>query len=148
MTTIEIGLNREVVLPLLDILHPVMERLEHEAALALPVVDDDDELADIWRSELLHTQTDDCSTLMSLFDDRFRESGIVRIEVEQADRVLRALSAVRLKVRETLLTHVPDSALEGTDFDFAGLTDPDRTGFAVYMLFATLQEVIIQHLDQ
>jgi hypothetical protein len=147
MTTIEIGLNQEVVLPLLEFIRPVMEKLEHEAALAFPVADDDDELADVWSSGLLHTQTDDCSYLMSLFDHEFRESGVVRIEVEQADRFLRASSAIRLKVRETFLTHVPDSALEGADFDFDALADPDRTGFAVYVLFATLQEVIIRHLD-
>jgi hypothetical protein len=147
MISIEIGLNREVVLPLLDFIHPVMEKLEYEAALALPVAEDDDELAEIWRSGLLETQTDDCSFLMGLFGDEFRKSGIVRIEVEQADRVLRASSAIRLKVRETLLAHVSDSALEGADFDFSALTDPDRMGFAVYMLFATLQEIIIQQLD-
>ena len=132
---------------MLDFILPVMEKLEHEAALALPVVEDDDELDDIWRSGLLETQTDDCSYLMSLFGDEYRESGIVRIEVEKADRVLRASSAIRLKVRETLLAHVSDSDLEGADFDFATLTDPDRKGLAVYMLFAALQEVIIQQLD-
>jgi len=147
MTKIEIGLNQEAVLPLLEFIRPVMEKLEHEAVLALPVADDDDDLADIWSSGLLHTQTDDCSYLMGLFDEEFRQSGVVRIEVEQADRFLRASSAIRLKVRETFLTHVPDSALEGADFDFDALTDPDRTGLAVYVLFATLQEVIIEHLD-
>jgi hypothetical protein len=147
MTSIEIGLNREVVLPLLDYIQPVMEKLEHEAALAFPVVEDDDELADIWRSGLLETQTSDCSYLKSLFGDEFRESGIVRIEVEQADRVLRASSAVRLKIRETFLAHVSDSDLEGADFDFASLTDPDRMGITAYMLYATLQEIIIQQLD-
>jgi hypothetical protein len=147
MTTIEIGLNREVVLPLLEFIRPVMEKLEQEAALALPVADDDDELADVWGSGLLDTQIDDCSYLMSLFDSQFRKSGIVRIEVEQADRFLRASSAIRLKVRDTFLTHVPDSALEGGDFNFEELTDPDRTGLAVYVLFATLQEVVIRHLD-
>ena len=147
MTSIEISLNREVAVPLLEFIRPVMEILEHEAALALPMVDDDDELADVWRSELLNTQTDDCNTLMSLFDDEFRKSGIVRIEVDQADCVLRASSAIRLKVREKFLEHLPDSVLEGADFDFAALTDPDRTGFAAYLLFATLQEVIIRALD-
>jgi hypothetical protein len=147
MTRIEIRLNREVAVPLLEFVSPVMEVLEHEAALALPVVDDDDELADVWRNGLFNTQTADCSYLMNLFDDEFRKSGTVRIEVDQADRVLRASSAVRLKIREKFLHHLLDSVLEGGDFDFAGLKDTARKGFAAYLLFSTLQEVLIRYLD-
>ena len=147
MTSIEIRLNREVAVPLLEFIGPVMETLDHEAALAHPVADDDDELADVWRSGLINTQTDDFSLLMSLFDDEFRKSGIVRVDLDQADRVLRSSSAIRLKVRERFLDHLPDSVLEGADFDFDGLADRDRMGFAAYLLFATFQEVIIRYLD-
>jgi len=144
---IEINMNREVVLPLLEFIEPVLKTLGHETAFSIPVVEDDDELAEIWRDGLLHTQADDCRTLMGLFDDRFRRSGTVRIELDQADRILRASSAIRLKIRETSLVHLTDSALEEADFDPAGLSDPDRAGMAAYLLFATLQELIIRHLD-
>jgi len=147
MKAIEIKLNQETVEPLIQSLGPVLKKLEHEAALALPVVDEDDELAEIWSKGLIHTQTEDCRSLMNLFDERFRESGLVVIELAEADRFLRASSAIRLKVRELMLPHVPDEALEGADFDFAHLGEPDRTGFALYLFLATLQELIIRHLD-
>ena len=147
MKAIELRLNREVVGPLLDFIAPILKRLEHEAALALPLAEEDEELAEIWCHGLIHTQVKDCRCLMDLFDEDFRESGLVVVDLAEADRILRAASAIRLKVRETTLTHVPDAALEGADFDFAVLPEPDKTGFEVYLFFATLQEVIIRHLE-
>ena len=147
MKAIELRLNRDVVGPLLAFIAPVLKQLEHEAALALPLAEEDDELAEIWCHGLIHTQVEDCRCLMGLFDGEFRDSGRVLVDLELADQILRASSAIRLKVREIFLTHIPDSALEGADFDFAALPEPDRTGFEAYLFFATLQEVIIRHLD-
>jgi len=148
MNAIELKLNQAVVAPLLDFIAPVLKRLEHEAAIALPLAEEDEELAEIWCHGLIHTQIDDCRHLMGIFGDDFRDSGLVVIDIAEVDRVLRAASAIRLKVREVLLTHIPDSALEGADFDFESLPEPDKTGFEIYLFFATFQEVIIRHLDE
>lgn len=147
MSRIELKVNHELVAPLLEFIKPVLEILEKDAALALPVIDDDDELAEIWRSGLIDTQVDDCRFLVGLFDQRFRDAGALVIDLEEGDRILRAASAIRLKVHEKFLGGIPDDALESGEFDFATLSDSERSGFEAYLFFASLQEIVIRYLD-
>ncbi len=147
MSRIELRLKLELVAPLLDFIKPVLDLLETEAALALPVIDDDDELEDIWRDGLINTQIEDRGFLMDLFGAPFLETGHLNVDLDDADRILRAASAIRLKVREKFLGDLSDAALEGGEFDYASLKESERKGFEVYLFFASFQEIIIRHLD-
>lgn len=147
MNRIELRVNHELVAPLLEFIEPVLEILEKDAALALPVVDEDDDLAEIWRSGLIDTQVGDCRYLVGLFDEHFRGSGRLAIDLEKGDRILRAAAAIRLKVHEMFLAGIPDHALESGEFDFSSLNDSERTGFEAYLFFASLQEIVIRYLD-
>ena len=64
-----------------------------------------------------------------------------------ATRVLRACAAVRLRLRATRLQTVGDENLESGEVALADMPEPERRVIATYVFLATLQELIVQHLD-
>ena len=146
MKHIEVSLNLDVVAPLLDFIKPIVARLEHETAFAPDMAEADRELAGVWREGLIHTQVEDCRLFMGLFGSEFFESGRIVLTTENADGILRAASAIRLKLRETALVDFTDAALEGGEVEFEKLGESERHGFAAYLFLATLQEIVIKHL--
>ncbi len=146
MKRIEVSLNLGVVAPLLDFIKPIVARLEHETAFAPEMAGVDRELEGVWREGLIHTQVSDCRVLLGVFDADFFNSGGILLHEENADPILRAASAVRLKLRERELADVPDALLESGEVDLETLAAPARTALATYLFLATLQEIIIKHL--
>jgi hypothetical protein len=55
---------------------------------------------------------------------------------------------VRLRLRERFLKPLGDETLEGGDVDLTDLHEPLRKAFMCYLFLATVQELIIQHLDE
>ena len=60
---------------------------------------------------------------------------------------MRACTAVRLHLRERRLKSLSDESLETGDIDMDGLDEITRKAFMCYLFLATVQELIIQHLD-
>ena len=54
---------------------------------------------------------------------------------------------LRLKLRTRKLNAIADSALETGEIDFARLNKEERLAMTSYMLLASLQEIVIRHLD-
>ena len=66
---------------------------------------------------------------------------------ENAECIVRACAAVRLRLREHYLKPLGDEKLESGDVDMLTLDEPLRRAFMCYLFLATIQELIIQHLD-
>jgi len=62
--------------------------------------------------------------------------------------IVRACAAVRLRLRERFLKQLPDETLETGDVELEQLDEPLRKAFMCYLFLATVQELIIQHLDE
>jgi hypothetical protein len=60
---------------------------------------------------------------------------------------VRACAALRLRLRGTVLKTVTDAALENGDIAVEALTEAQRTAFMCYLFLATIQDLIIQHID-
>ena len=58
-----------------------------------------------------------------------------------------AISVCRLRLRERFLTALSEEVLESGDLEVESLEEPARRAFMCYLFLATLQELIIQHLD-
>lgn len=86
--------------------------------------------------------------LLGLFDDEFFSEGVVAFDEGNAEVIVRACAAVRLRLREIYLKPLGDEALEGGDLDLNTLDEPLRKAFMCYLFLATIQELIIQHLDE
>ena len=147
MKRIEVKLSLPVVAPLLDVIKAVEASLEHELAAPLTLADIDPEVREPWQHDLIEAQNADLRTLLALFDNEFFSTGVVGFDEENADAIVRACSSVRLRLRARFLTDLPDELLESGDVEFEELDESLRKAFMSYLFLATIQELIIQHLD-
>ena len=141
MKRVEVKLSLPVVAPLLDVIRELSFELEKILAAPQALHDLDQEFRGAWIGELLEGQNDDLRALLALFD------GVVAFDETNAEPIVRACTAFRLQLRERRLKTLGDEALETGDIDMDGLDEPVRKAFMCYLFLATVQELIIQHLD-
>ncbi len=147
MKRIEVKLSLPVVAPLLDLVKAVVDGLHGELAVSLRMQDLDPELRVGWQDELLRAQNDDCRRFLAMFDSEFFSSGTIGFDEENAESVLRACAAIRLRLRGSSLQELSDEAIESADPDVDTMSEPVKKAFMAYVFLATLQELIIHHLD-
>ncbi|HRE82525.1 MAG TPA: hypothetical protein PLN52_15880 [Opitutaceae bacterium] len=147
MKRIEVRLSLAVVAPLLDVIKATGDSLQTELAAPNTLGDIEPDLRDDWRSELLESQNSEVRHLLALFDNEFFANGVIAFDGSNAEPVVRACAAVRLKLRETYLTELNEDLLESGEIEIEELPEPGRKAFMCYLFLATIQELIIQHLD-
>jgi hypothetical protein len=147
MKRVEVKLSLPVVAPLLDVIKSAADSLQSQLASPLAIDDLDAEFHEHWTGELLTGQNDEVKTLLALFDSEFFSNGVIGFDEENAEAIVRACSAVRLRLRAGFLSAVTDETLEGGDVELMALEEPVRKAFMCYLFLATIQELIIQHLD-
>lgn len=145
---VEVKLSLPVVAPLLDVVKELADGLKQTLAARPALPDSDAIFREVWTGELLTNQNDDVSALLSLFNEEFFTEGMVAFDEKNAESIARACSAVRLRLRELYLTPLGDDALEMGEVELAKLDEPIRKAFMCYLFLATIQELIIQHLDE
>ena len=148
MKRIEVKLALPVVAPLLDVIKELADHLRKNLAAPLALHDLDADFENAWVDELLISQNEEVRTLLALFDDDFFSEGVVAFDENNAEIIVRACAAVRLKLREKYLKPMGDEALESGDVELMMLAEPLRKAFMCYLFLATIQELIIQHLDE
>lgn len=148
MKRVEVRLNLEVVAPLLDVIKAAADELRPELASAPQVPDHQDEdFAGAWRQDLLAGQNDDIAVFLALFGSDFFVTGIVPLDSGNCEAILRASAAVRLKLRSRHLESLGEEVLESGDAPLESMPELQQKAFAAYVFLATLQELIVQHLD-
>jgi hypothetical protein len=147
MKRIEVKLALPIVAPLLDVIKELADGLKQNLAAPLALTDLDPEFSDAWTGELLSAQNDDVHTLLALFNDDFFHEGVVAFDEDNAESIARACAAIRLRLRERYLKPLGDEALETGEVDITTLAEPLQKAFMCYLFLATVQELIIQHLD-
>lgn len=147
MRRIEVKLNLQVVAPLLDLMKETVGALDDRLAAPQHLQDLDEELRAGWQRDLLHGQNDDCRRFLALFDREFFAGGVVGFDEGNAEPVLRACAAIRLQLREGELRDLPDETLESGSIDVSQFGSRLQKAFMCYVFLATVQELIIQHLD-
>ncbi|MFT3866974.1 MAG: hypothetical protein QM715_00620 [Nibricoccus sp.] len=147
MKRIEVRLSLSVVAPLLDAVKAVADSLDKRLAAPLEMGAVDSDMREFWHEELLGSQNGDIARLLALFNKEFFASGIIIFDEDNGEPVVRACSAVRLRLREEYLKGIADETLESGDIEIEKLPEAVRKFFMCYLFLATLQELIIQHLD-
>ncbi|MBI5691156.1 MAG: hypothetical protein HZC55_13805 [Verrucomicrobia bacterium] len=148
MKRIEVRLALPMVAPLLDVIRELSDSLRGSLAAPLALKDLDAEFRDAWVEELIKGQVHEVEQLLALFDDEFFREGVVAFDEDNAETIVRACAAVRLKLREMHLAPLGDETLETGEVDLLALADSVRKPFMCYLFLATIQELIIQHLDE
>ncbi len=147
MKRVEVKLSLPVVAPLLDVIRELSSELSKSLAAPQALHDLDQDFRGAWIGELLEGQNQDQRSLLSLFDAQFFTEGVVAFDEKNAEPIVRACTAFRLQLRERRLKALSDEELETGDVDMSGLEEPVRKAFMCYLFLATVQELIIQHLD-
>jgi hypothetical protein len=147
MKRIEVKLSLPVVAPLLDVMKSVADSLLGSLAVPLNAIEGDEEMHETLQAELLGAQNGGVRSLLEMFDREFFETGMVAFDEENAEPILRACAALRLRMREQYLKTFEDESLESGDVEIEDLPEPMRHIFMCYVFLATIQELIIQHLD-
>jgi hypothetical protein len=147
MKRIEVKLSLPVVAPLLDVIKEAAVGLETSLAAPPALRELEAEFRTVWEGELLETQNEDVRALLALFDAQFFSEGVVAFDADNAETVVRACAAVRLRLRSRHLSGLTEEVLETGETELAKLTEPVRKAFMCYLFLATLQELIIQHLE-
>jgi len=147
MKRIEVKLSLPVVAPLLDVIKSLSDTMGRKLSAPLAIADLEPEFRDEWAAELLQAQMSDVGVLLALFDDDFFSEGVIALDEKNAEAVVRACASVRLRLRENYLKAIADETLESSDLELEELEEPVRKAFMCYLFLATLQELIIQHLD-
>ena len=148
MKRIEVRLALPVVAPLLDLIRELADSLGRAPAGGAQPPDQDPEFQAAWLDELVRDQAEEVRTLLALFDDEFFADGVVAFDAGNAEAVVRACAAVRLRLREQCLKSLGDELLESGEVEPTRLDEPVRRAFYCYLFLATVQELVIQHLDE
>lgn len=147
MKRIEVKLSLGVVAPLLDLMKASSDVLEAQIAAPLTLDDIDADFRDEWKSELLAGQQEELHALMGLFNSDFFVNGVVAFDEDNAEIIVRACSALRLRLRRHDLNTLEDEQLESGGVELETLPEPLQKPYMCYVFLGTIQELIIQHLD-
>ena len=147
MKRIEVKLSLGVVAPLLDVIKTVEDSLDADLAAPLAMEEIESDLREDWRNELIASQNGDVANLLALFDSEFFASGVVNFDEDNADAILRSCAAVRLRLRDRFLGDMPDETLESGETMLEELPESERRYFMCYLFLATIQELVIEHLE-
>jgi hypothetical protein len=147
MKRVEVKLNLEAVAPLLDVIKAAADDLQPTLAVPAQVPEHDAEFAAGWHQELLQGQNSDLGIFLGLFGSEFFLTGVVPLDPSNSEAILRASAAIRLRLRAKYLHPLGDETLETGDAALDDLPEATRRAFAAYLFLATLQELIVQHLD-
>ena len=77
-----------------------------------------------------------------IMDPRFQH-GYIQVEEKDADSLIRALSELRLTIRENYLSDIEDEELETGSFEMENEQGSVKLGYFSYLILAEIQERLI-----
>ena len=140
MKRIEVKLSLSVVAPLLDLMKASSDVLEAQIAAPLTLDDIDVDFRDEWKADEPHPPLGLCTS-------DFSTTGVVAFDEDNAEIIVRACSALRLRLRRHDLDTLEDDQLESGGVELEHLPEALQKPFMCYVFLGTIQELIIQHLD-
>ena len=108
---------------------------------------EDEELKSAWEASLLEKLKSDCDYLLSLLQHSHFGDCELNIDLDVAESVLRAASAVRLKMAQTVLASFPHDELEDGTIEVLSLPSDQLICYSAYRFLAYLQGLIIDEID-
>lgn len=144
---LEFRLDADAIRPIVQHVRGFLLELGEELATPNGAPGDDEIMSDFWSRDLLNSQRKDITAIAELFDDDFMETGRATVDEEDVDLVLKGCTVIRLKLRESTLASIDDDLLESGELRLSELTNEQESGYGAYVLFASLQELIISRMD-
>ena len=149
MAEIRLSMTPEARSVLGDLLRLAAPAAVRGAVNRADLPEEDPDLRAAWQSSLAESVAAECAFLSAALAGAKGNPAVVTLPDDEAGwTMLRALSAVRLTLRETVLAGVPDEALEsGSETTPAsGLTGEEGHALACYDCFGLLQFALLRQL--
>jgi hypothetical protein len=146
MKQVEIRLNISAVAPLLDVIKAAADDLRGLLAIKATFPDHDAEFNETWTQDLMAAQNSDVRELLGLFDSDFFADGSIAIDARNCDSLLRACSAVRIRILTRWLAGIPTEVIEDEDAPVESIPVEQRLPFAAYTFLDQIQKIILEHL--
>jgi hypothetical protein len=147
MLEINLHVTPHLLQTVVGLIKLVVQSFQQGLAVCVEPIDEDPDLHYAWIGGLCDSLKQDIRQLFKLLNDsRFHEGTLV-LDIPEAEAVLRASAAVRLKIQQTLLSSIPDHQLENGLISFESLPPEQQKGYACYLFLASLQAVILEALD-
>ncbi len=147
MIKIDLCLEPSLVYAMRELVQDVRRDLGQNLAIDTALPEDDPDLVEAWKSELTETLREDCDFLLSTIQRKDFGQGELQLEETTAEGLIRACSAIRLKIRETLLREITDESLENGEFALPDLSFDQQRGYLCYLFLAGLQSEILLEMD-
>lgn len=144
---LEFRLDPEAVRPLVLHFRSLVDSLKDDLVAANEPPANDQVMSEVWVEGLLESQKKDIAALNELFDDKLLDTGRATVNEEDVDLILRGCTALRLVLRDSTLSRFEDEHLERGEVEVGKITAEEEIGYGVYILVASLQELIISQLD-
>ena len=109
-------------------------------------VEQDDELIQSWQNSLKDDLARDRQYLARLLNDPKFSHGYIEVPEDNAELVLRAITEVRLYIREHCLDSFSDSELETGEFSLSSKPSEAQSLYLAYLVLAEVQEGLITQM--
>ena len=120
---------------------------QHQACTDFPFEDEQDtDLKDAWMSSLSEDMNRDRDSFSTLIQNPKFAHGYVEVEEKEADFILRAITEIRLFIRNHKLESFSDGELETGEFSFGKKSQQAQSYYLAYLILAEVQEGLLQHL--
>lgn len=124
----------------------VEEFLEDGVGLLAEVPEEDPDLQIIWEDTLREGVRADCDCILELVQRPEFGHLNVPLTMGQVDALLRACSAIRLKVHRVHLAEIEDEKLERAEVALESLPEQQARAYMIYVFLANLQEVLVDQI--
>ncbi len=108
---------------------------------------EDEDLKSAWEASLMESLKSDCDFLLSLLQHHHFGDCELKVDQDVAESVLRAASAVRLKMAQTVLASLSQEQLEDGSVEILSLPSDQLICYSAYRFLAYLQGLIIREID-
>jgi len=147
MVNLTLILDQHLIVAMLEMVKTATESLSGRLAMEPQMPEDDEDLQVAWQSDLIEALHADIDYLLTVLRDNHFGKGELIMEEGVAESVMRACSAIRLKLRETALLKLTDHQLETAEVDILSLPAEMQQCYACYLFLASLQSLILLELD-
>lgn len=131
----------------IEYIQVLMLSLSDSLAVTLDTTDNDPDLIIAWAEGLSNDLLVDTDELLAFLSDESFGIQAQALTIPAAEGILRAASALRLKIQQNLLKRLPEEALEEDAIEGAQLSIDEKHAYQCYLFLAALQIAILEALD-
>lgn len=147
MVNLSLFLDSHLIVAMLELVKAATESLNGHLAVEPQMPEDDEDLQMAWQADLIEALHYDIDYLLLVLRDHDFGKGELIMEEGVAESVVRACSAIRLKLRESALLKLTDDQLENAEVDILSLPTDMQQCYACYLFLTSLQSLILIELD-